>query len=312
MFDEMNNKKETESLTEFAEFDAAEDISAAEEELAEDISSQETVGQAERDDLTENEKADETAKEEIGEGTFFSSSRLFGKSEEEMTAEFKNYKATQLLKKISLMLTDPYMPLVDFDDMIAAAMNLGLKGVTVLPDRLERAIKTANGGLPVSVCVCFPYAVDDFRAKLVAVKRAVRYAVEAVEMPINLTDVTERNVYTFEREYKKIRRVVGRKNFVLIADISRMTPMDMSLLSRICKNAGIDTVKTSCALKGSRVDDLALNNLKAVLGDRVKIVACSATSDEKEVVRSFAVGAAEFSGTDSVNLSKSMKETITA
>ena len=255
---------------------------------------------------------DDDASEKSDEASFYSSAKLFGKSEEEMTAEFKNYKAQKLLKKISLMLTDPYVPLAEFEEKLVSAKSMGLKGASVLYDRVEYALDKAGEGFPVSVCVCFPYASDDFRSKVVAVKKAVRFPVNAVEVPLNMTDVTEKNYRRVESEYAKLKRIVGKKDFVLITDVSFLTPNDMNLLSRICKDVGISNVKTSCAMKGSRVDDIALNNLKAVLGDGVNIIACSSTSNDKDVVGFFAVGATEYSGTEAIELAESIKRVILA
>ena len=254
--------------------------------------------------------ADNEANSHDEEGVFFSSARIFGKSESEMQAEFKEYKAAKLLKKMSLMLTDPYMPVAEFEGCLSRAIEMGLKGVSVLPNRLSRALKIANERIPVSVCVSFPYAADDFKSKKAALKSVIKKEISAVEIPVVLTDVTEKTASSVAKEYKKLRKTADKKQFVLIADIAGMTPSDMDILALICKNAGIETIKTSCAQKDSKIDDYALNNLKAVLGDRVRIIACSSSNSAQEVVGAFAIGASEYSGTEALSLAEDLRTRI--
>ena len=312
MYDEMKDKNEVISLSQVNKTEGDEADARADEDIAE-RSALIFPGEKKEDSdgaeptLKEPDRMDAESEDS---GSFYSSARLFGKSEEEMTSEFKSYKAKKLLNKISLMLTDPYLPLPEFEEKLSKAMSLGLKGATVLFDRAEYAVRRAGVAFPINVCVCYPFASDDFKAKAVAIKRALRLPINAIEIPINLTDVSERNVRKVESEYRRLRRLVGRRGFVLIAEVSSMSPTDMSLLARICKNAGIDAIKTSCAFKNSRIDDIALNNLKAILGESVTLVACSSTDDDREVVGVFAVGAVEFSGTQAIELSESLKRTI--
>lgn len=243
-------------------------------------------------------------------GSFYNSSRIFGKSEDELEVEFKNYKTRQLFKKISLMLTDPYMPLSEFNDKLEAAISLGLAGVSVLYDRLEHTLKRVKGQIEVNVCVCFPYAADDIKSKIAAVKKCLKTGVNAIEIPINLTDVNERNIRTVERDYRKLRTIAKNKDFILIADISQMTPTDVNMLARILRSCGIVSVKTSCALNASRIDDYALNNLKAVLNGQAEIIACSSTSNSDSVVNVFAIGAEKFAGTEAIAIAESLKKAV--
>ena len=312
IFGDRKNKEEL-AIIERAESDLAATVSDAGEEAdsrkaenAEKLSQELHVTES----APQKKQTAEEKKEEPTRGAFYSSSRVFGKSEGELEAEFKDYKTRRLFKKISLMLTDPYMPKSEFDEKLETAVSLGLGGVSVLYDRLDYTLKKVKGAIEVNVCVCFPYAADDVKSKIAAVKNCVKTGVDAIEIPINLTDVSERNIRSVERDYRKLRALAKNKNFILIAELSKMTPTDSGLLARICRAAGITWVKTSCALPFSRIDDYALNNHKAVLKGQAEVIACSSTDNADGVVSVFAIGAERFAGTEAIAIAKSLKKTV--
>ena len=326
----MNTADEEESLKELAKLDGAKNPLYADNEyssLAKDLGESETVEKVEEvDDYADGELKKSAVNGVIGEdigkapedfadndkSNFSTSAKVFGISDDQMESEFKTYKAGKLFKKLGVMLTDPYMRINEFENSIASAIALGLDSVSVLPNRLSAAIKTAAGKINIYVCVSFPYAVDDHKTKLYSIKKAVKSAAYGVELPLNVSDLSERKIKAVVKEYKKYRSIAKNKDFVLIADIEAMSPTDVGSLAKICREAGVKTVKTSCALNGSKVDEYALNNLRSVLGNEVKIIAASASDDGKKVIEIFASGADVFSAPNAISLAKSLKDSINA
>ena len=241
---------------------------------------------------------------------FFSSAKIFGISEGQMENEFKTYKAGKLFEKMSLVLTDPYMPIEYFKNKLLAASSMGLSSVSVLPNRLKTALTSIEGKIPVYVCVGFPYAIEGTTSLVFSLKKIARTRASGVEMPLNLADLNEKKLKTIVAEYKKYRKLVKKKDFVLIADISRMSPTDLGALAKICKETGIKTVRTSCAERATKVDEYLLNNLKANLGDGVKVVACSTEDGNNEVIGIFACGADKFASPNAIDIARGIKESL--
>lgn len=298
-----NDKNGEDDLT----FNAAgkEDIIASEPESEKEIEKEAEI-KAEVKAESEAEKV----KEDEQKGSFYTSAKVFGISEGQMEDEFKSYKAGKLFEKISLILTDPYLPIEAFKNKLLSAMSMGLSSVSVLPNRLKIALKAVNDGIPVYVCVGFPYAIEGATSLSFSLKKVARTKARGVEMPLNLADLNEKKLKTIISEYKKYRNYVKKKDFVLIADISRMSPTDLGALAKICKEAGIKTVRTSCAERATKVDEYLLNNLKANLGEGIKVVACSTEDGNREVIGIFACGADKFASPQAIDIARGIKTSL--
>ena len=262
-------------------------------------------GEDPKEDITQDDPIAEDNK-----GAFYSSAKVFGVSEEQMESEFKSFKAGKLFERISLMLTDPFIPLAEFKNKLLAAVTMGFNSVTVLPNRLSVALKTVEGKLPVFVFVSYPYCVDDIKTRTFALKRVIRSSAEGVEMPINVVDLSERKLRSVIAEYKKYRKTARKKQFVLVIDVEKTSPTELGMIAAILKGAGIKFVKTSAAVGESRVDEYVLNNLKSSLGDGVKVIACSSSDEGKDVIGIFSCGADKFSSPNAIEIAKSIKDNL--
>lgn len=311
----MNEVAVTDGVAETAENTENDENSASEnafEDSEENVDSEVKDGDdAESDapaEVVDNAESDETSQK----SPFYSSAKVFGISEGQMENEFKSYKAGKLFEKMTLVLTDPYLPIENFKNKLLAASSMGLSSVSVLPNRSKVALKAVEGKIPVYVCIGFPYAIEGNTSLVFSLKKAARTRVFGVEMPLNLADLNEKKLKTIISEYKKYRKIVKKKDFVLIADISRMSPTDLGALAKICKETGIKTVRTSCAERATRVDEYLLNNLKANLGDGVKVVACSTEDGNREVIGIFACGADKFASPNAIDIARGIKDSLDA
>ena len=251
----------------------------------------------------EEEKADKRA--------FYDSAKVFGVSEGQLENEFKTFKAGKLFTRINLTLNDPFLSIADFKNMLTEAYSMGLGSVSVYPNRLAEALKTVGSLMPVYALVSYPYATDDQKSRLFTVKKLAKTGIAGVEIPLNVTELSEKRPKMIAKEYKRLKWWLGgKKELVLVIEMDRLTPADIGAFAKVCKEAGITKVKTSCALANDKIDEYLLNNLRVALGENVGIIAATAKGSGEEVVSVFASGAKEYSTPHAVSVATEIKDTI--
>lgn len=293
-----------------------EDIAEKAEEIEEPEEPEETEEIEEPEDIKPSEEIDEPEKTEQPEkierpevkGIFFDSAAVFGESEESLRSEFKNFKATRLFSKMNLMLNDSSMYDKEVKGKLSYAASLGFGSVSVLQTRLNSVLKEVNGRFPVYALVSFPFAADDFKTRLFCVKRVKKTDAAGVEIPVNIAELSENKYKQSVKELKKIKKCLGdKKELIIIAEIGKISPNDISTLAKICKDAGIKNVKTSCGIYKTEQDVELLNNLKSELGENINVIACADTERSEEVVSALASGAKIFSSPNAINLAMDIK-----
>lgn len=199
----------------------------------------------------------------------------FGQSEEEISREFKIFKAAKLYGKVYCNLTETFDG-EEFCDKIAELSKLGFGGALVLPSYTVRTrVKFDGYGGDVFVAVCFPFGEESYGVKKLAVKRAVGDGATKVLVPVGVRAIKENDFYSICKEFKKCVKINSSVKITALIDCDALTADE---IQRAVKSLSSVGVKSFCAFVKSRslsVDGEDLRLLRAAMniGDELVAIA---------------------------------------
>ena len=214
---------------------------------------------------------------------------VFGQSEEDISKEFKEFKALKLFRKMDCDLTN-VLTAKELCSKIEEMASFGFGNVVVNPTLIKDA-KTVLKGRKTGVyaAVCFPYGEELFGVKRYAVKKAFEEGADGVYLPIGVAMLKKGRLDQVKREVAKIVKRHKKKRIFAVLEVGEM---DFELAEKAVKAllklrlAGI--VSGSGSLIGAK-NFTGASNLHSLSGGKRTVIACTNTEKSREVVNLFTV-----------------------
>lgn len=235
--------------------------------------------------------------------------KVFGQSEEELSKEFKTYKARKMFNKMDYLLTDTELTDDEFIKECETAGYFGFKSVTVLPTKVKIA-KLALKGKQVSVraLISFPYGEDVFKVKLTAVKLAVQSGADGIAVTVSTGAVKNGNQITMGAEIKKIVKAARKKPVTVILDANKMSEREIEKCSlALIKCANVYSVMPSTLYDKEKPSVSVLKDVIKVVSGKCFVDGGGELSTVEETVGILSLGA---NGITSVNCPLIAKDTL--
>ena len=183
------------------------------------------------------------------------------------------------------------------DRILEFAKINGTASVCINPYYVKYARDYLKGtGVSVCTVIGFPLGQNTKEVKLFETKDAISNGADEIDMVINVAALKDKNYDYVSEEIKEIYTTVNWHNKILkvIIENAYLTDLEKRKVCEICKEIGVDFVKTSTgfAPTGATVSDVKL--MKEVVGNVCKIKAAGGIKNKSDVEALYAVGARRF------------------
>lgn len=212
---------------------------------------------------------------------------VFGQSEEDITKEFREYKALKLFKKFDCDLTQ-----VRDNEELKAKIEEGFKygfgNVVVNPLQVKsakRIIKDKKVG--VLCAVCYPFGEEIYGVKKYSVKKAFAEGADGVYLPVGVSDLKQGKIEQVKREFAKIVKKHKRKKVYALLELSEL---DFSLAEKIVKTLfkiGVSGIVSGSGYSVFAKGLLSASDLRSLSGGKCSVIALSTSEKSRDVVSLF-------------------------
>ena len=183
------------------------------------------------------------------------------------------------------------------DKVLEFAKTNGTASVCINPYYVKYASDYLKGtGVKVCTVIGFPLGQNTKEVKIFETKDAINNGADEIDMVINVAALKDKNYEYVRQEIKEIYTAVNWHNKILkvIIENAYLTDDEKRKVCEICKEIGVDFVKTSTgfAPTGATATDVKL--MKEVVGNTCKIKAAGGIKNKKDVEELYAAGARRF------------------
>ena len=165
-------------------------------------------------------------------------------------------------------------------------------------------------GINVKVCtvIGFPLGQNTKEVKVFETADAIKNGADEIDMVINVPALKDKNYDYVKEEIKEILDTVKSKGKLLkvIIENAYITDEEKVKICEICKDVGVDFVKTSTgfAPTGATAKDVVL--MKKTVGDTCEIKAAGGIKNKQDVDDLYAAGARRFGVSRTEDILKEM------
>ncbi len=183
------------------------------------------------------------------------------------------------------------------DKILEFAKINGTASVCINPYYVKYASDYLKGtGVLVCTVIGFPLGQNTKEVKIFETKDAINNGADEIDMVINVAALKDKNYEYVRHEIKEIYTAVNWHNKILkvIIENAYLTDDEKRKVCEICKEIGVDFVKTSTgfAPTGATATDVKL--MKKVVGNICKIKAAGGIKNKSDVDALYEAGARRF------------------
>lgn len=183
------------------------------------------------------------------------------------------------------------------DKVLSFAKEHKTASVCINPYYVKYASDFLKGsGVKVCTVIGFPLGQNTKEVKVFESKNAIENGADEIDMVINVAALKDKNYDYVKQEIKEIYIAVSWHNKLLkvIIENAYLTDEEKRKVCEICKEVGVDFVKTSTgfAPTGATASDVAI--MKSVVGDICKIKAAGGIKNKADIDTLYAAGASRF------------------
>lgn len=259
------------------------------------------------DDFSTDVTSDKDSSPKKSAPDFNDTAKLFGVSEEKLTAEFNAYKAAKLFKRINLLAVSPKLTVKEMQGVIKSAIDLGLESVTVLPSKAQEAKKIATERIQIRVACCYPFGAETFAVKLKSVKTAAKIKPYAIEIPFELGDLAQKKPKQIIKEWKKLIKAAGKAAVYMVVDIDLLSAHEITSICELAKELQVKLKTSTCVLSEGDYD-FQSSTLAAFNGVKLEMTKKAPTSEE--TLNMFVSGADTVSSANALESVKGIKRLL--
>jgi deoxyribose-phosphate aldolase len=199
-----------------------------------------------------------------------------------------------LAAMIDHTLLDPLATSRQIRALVEEAVEWNMLHVCVSPNRVELAIRVANGRVAVAAVVGFPSGAHPLDVKVAEADYVARMGATEIDMVINLGLIVEGNEGEVEREVAAVVAVAARCNARVkaILETAALGPDRTAIAARAALQGGAHWLKTSTGYHptgGATEDDVRL--LHHVADGRAQVKASGGIRTLEHARRMVAAGA---------------------
>lgn len=183
------------------------------------------------------------------------------------------------------------------DKVLEFAKANGTASVCINPYYVKYASDFLKGsGVKVCTVIGFPLGQNTKEVKVFESKNAIENGADEIDMVINVAALKDKNYDYVKQEIKDIYVAVSWHNKLLkvIIENAYLTDEEKRKACEICKEVGVDFVKTSTgfAPTGATAHDVKI--MREVVGDACSIKAAGGIKNKADVDALYAAGANRF------------------
>ncbi len=237
----------------------------------------------------------------------FETAKLFGVSEEKLTAEFNAYKAAKLFRRVNLFAVGAKIGVEEIKGFIKSGIELGLESVTVLPEYICEAKKVAGDKIKLRVAVSYPFGGDLIKHKLKQIGAFSRMGLSGIELPIPLKDLSQKKSKQIIKEWKKYIKKAGKTAIIMVTDFDLLSVHEIKTVCEIAKELNVK-LKTSTCVLSSGGFDFQEDGLSCLDNLRYEIASCAPSA--KDILSTFLWGADTVSSPNVISAIKDIKKLL--
>lgn len=259
---------------------------------------------------TVNEKSDfyEKPKDKPTPLPLYETAKLFGVSEEKLTAEFNAYKASKLFRRVNLFAVGCKTGETELKSLIKSSMELGLESVTVLPYNVNYALKIADGKIKIRTAVSYPFGSDLVKHKNRQISAFSRLGLGGIELPLRIKDLSEKKPRVIVKEWKKYRRKAGKTPLIMVVDFDLLTMHEVKIVCDIVKEVGIKIKTSTCLLSEGSCDFQKGGNLNCL--ENLQYELATKAPSAKDILSMFMWGTDTVSSPNAIEALKEIKKLL--
>ena len=183
------------------------------------------------------------------------------------------------------------------DRVLTFAKENHTASVCINPYYVKYASDFLKGtGVKVCTVIGFPLGQNTKEVKVFETKDAIKNGADEIDMVINVASLKDKDYDYVKQEIKEIYIATSWNNKLLkvIIENAYLTDDEKRKVCEICKEAGVDFVKTSTgfAPTGATAHDVKI--MKEVVGDICKIKAAGGIKTKSDVDALYEAGARRF------------------
>ncbi|MBR2337315.1 MAG: hypothetical protein IKA61_05180 [Clostridia bacterium] len=214
---------------------------------------------------------------------------IFGQSEEDISKEFKEFKALKLFRRIDVDLTGIRDNLL-LKQKIEESLKFGFGNVVVNPRQIKYAKRFLKGKrVGVYAAVCFPYGEELYGVKKYAVKKAMEEGADGVYLPLSTSDLKSGKIEQVKRELFKIVKRYKRKKIFAIVEISELNFASTEKIVKTLLKTKVSGIVSGTGHSLYLKPFASASDLHSLSGGKRTVVACTNTEKSREVVSLFSV-----------------------
>lgn len=187
--------------------------------------------------------------------------------------------------------------------------------VCVNPHYVSRSVKLlANTKVKVCTVIGFPLGANKTIVKLFEMEHAVQDGAEEIDYVINISDVKNGDFHAVKTEmqqFLKIKEKYPNLTIKIILEVCYLTNDEISKISLIARESGIDYVKTSTGFGSGGATVESVQTMNEVSGDQVKVKASGGIRTVEEVEKYLKIGVSRIGTSNGVSIVSGTEATST-
>lgn len=204
---------------------------------------------------------------------------------------------TEFLKMVDHTVLKANTIKADVIKVLEFAKNNHTASVCINPYYVKFASEFLKGsGVKICTVIGFPLGQNTKEVKVLETNDAIKNGADEIDMVINVAALKDKEFDYVKNEIKDINDSVKKSNRLLkvIIENAYLTDEEKVKICKICKEIGVDFVKTSTgfAPTGATASDVTL--MKKVVGDTCKIKAAGGIKTKSDVEALYEAGAQRF------------------
>lgn len=204
---------------------------------------------------------------------------------------------------------DSVLDYANVSNLVYEALDLGFESIQIFPNMIPKVLEVLDGRkLDICAVITYPHGVFTPEQKAFEIEDAISSGATQVEVVFNNGNVRDHNWDVVRKEVKACRKAAGNAVLKFILEVEFLTDDEISKASQIAMEEGADRLVTSIGVYNKvdkttgkevpiRCEKADIKKIKAVVGDKVKVVA-QGLIDSKESVEEMLDAGADYIGSE--------------
>lgn len=182
------------------------------------------------------------------------------------------------------------------------AHEYGFFSVCIQPSWVKTAAeKLAESEVKVCTVIGFPHGAATSEVKAFETKDAISNGADEIDMVINIGQLKAGNLDYVKKDIESVVNAANKEALVkVIIESSLLTEDEVVSVSKICKDAGADFVKTSTGFNGGGASVEAVALMRLTVGDALGVKASGGVRSAEDALKMIKVGATRIGASSGV------------